>query len=180
MKKTLLIILLSFGLSSCVTTEDIKSVTKRVSNNVSVKETKEEVKDDGIEFIQWECYQYNLMYKYEKHLLNIGYFPYVDESFPVSDFNLGMLHLLDTDTFVPVYYSLMGVKHTFRWGNLDISNDTSFTIKIDSDGSGHFWDFTGVKNNESVKSSQTYDCKPPETVMYDKDDFNEFVKTHFK
>ena len=180
MKKTLLIILLSFGLSSCVTTEDIKSVTKRVSNNVSVKETKEEVKDDGIEFIQWECYQYNLMYKYEKHLLNIGYFPYVDESFPVSDFNLGMLHLLDTDTVVPIFYNLMGVKHTFTWGNLKKDVDTIFQINIDSDGTGRFWDFTGVEKNEKVNSSQTYHCKPPETMIVDKDYVEQFVKTHFK
>ena len=61
MKKTLLILLLSFGLSSCLTTEDIKSVSKNISNNVSTKETKEEVKDDGIEFVQWKCYKYNLI-----------------------------------------------------------------------------------------------------------------------
>ncbi|MDC1357624.1 hypothetical protein N8310_08560 [Pseudomonadota bacterium] len=41
-------------MSSCVTTEDIKSVSTKVSNNVSVKETKEEVKNSGIEFIEWE------------------------------------------------------------------------------------------------------------------------------
>ena len=180
MKKTLLILLLSFGLSSCLITEDIKSVSKKVSNSVSVKENKEEVKNDGIEFIQWECYKYNLVYKYEQHLLNIGYFPNVDELFPDADVNFGMLHLLDTDTFVPVYYNLMGVKHTFTWGNLDKSNDTKFRIKIGSDGTGHFWDFTGVENTGSVQSSQTYDCKPPETVMYDRDDFNEFVKMNFK
>ena len=101
MKKTLLIILLSFSLSSCVTTEDIKSVSTKVSNNVSVKETKEEVKNDGIDFFEWECF------KYDKHILNIGYFPLLDEFIPNVDSNLGMLHLLDTDTVVPIFYNLM-------------------------------------------------------------------------
>ncbi|MDC0457042.1 hypothetical protein OAM56_03900 [Alphaproteobacteria bacterium] len=174
MKKTLLIILLSFGLSSCVTTEDIKSVSTKVSNNVSVKETKEEVKNDGIEFIEWECF------KFDKHILNIGYFPLFDEFIPNVDSNLGMLHLLDTDTVVPIFYNLMGVKHTFTWGNLKKDVDTIFQINIDSDGTGRFWDFTGVEKNEKVNSSQTYHCKPPETMIVDKDYVEQFVKTHFK
>ena len=91
-----------------------------------------------------------------------------------------MLHLLDTDTVVPIYYTLMGVKHSFMWGNLGKGFDTSFQIKIDSDGTGRFWDFTGAEKNEKVNSSQTYDCKPPETMIVDKDYVEQFVKTHFK
>jgi len=174
MKKSLLILLLSFGLSSCVTTEDIKSVSKKVSNNVLTKETKEEVKNDGIEFIEWKCY------KYDKHILNIGYFLDIDELVPNMDVNLGILHLLDTDRVVPIYYTLMGVKHTFTWGNLEKGFDTTFQIKIDSDGTGRFWDFTSVEKNGTVQSSQTYYCETPETLIVDKDDVEQFVNTHFK
>ena len=180
MKKTLLIILLSFGLSSCVTTEDIKSVTKNISNNNKKEQIKEEVKDDGIEFVEWKCYKWNLSDKYEQHLLDIGYFVDIDELVPDMDVNLGMLHLLDTDTVVPIYYTLMGVKHSFMWGNRGKGFDTSFQIKIDSDGTGRFWDFTGAEKNEKVNSSQTYDCKSPETMIVDKDYVEQFVKTHFK
>jgi len=180
MKKTLLILLLSFGLSSCVTTEDIKSVSKKVSNNVLTKETKEVVKDDGIEFIEWKCYKWNLSDKYEQHLLNIGYFPVLDELIPNVDSNLGMLELQDTLQVIPIYYTLMGVKHTFTWGNFKKDVDTTFQINIDSDGTGRFWDFTGAEKNEKVNSSQTYDCKSPETMIVDKDYVEQFVKTHFK
>ncbi|MDC1022974.1 hypothetical protein OAR00_00300 [Alphaproteobacteria bacterium] len=169
MKETLLILLLSFGLSSCVTTEDIKSVSKKVSNNVSVKEIKEEVKNDGKEFIQWKCF------KYDKHILNIGYFPLLDEVIPNVDSNVGMLHLLDTDKVVPVYYTLMGVKHTFTWGNFKKDVDTTFQINIDSDGTGRFWDFTGAEKNEKVNSSQTYYCTPPETILIENEFINELV-----
>ncbi|MDC1357625.1 hypothetical protein N8310_08565 [Pseudomonadota bacterium] len=91
-----------------------------------------------------------------------------------------MLHLLDTDTVVPIFYNLMGVKHTFTWENLKKDVDTFFQINIDSDGTGRFWDFTGVEKNEKVNSSQTYHCKPPETMIVDKDYVEQFVKTHFK
>ena len=37
MNKILIILLLCFGLSSCVTTEDVKSVSKKVSNTFSTK-----------------------------------------------------------------------------------------------------------------------------------------------
>jgi hypothetical protein len=181
MKKTLLILLLSFGLSSCLTSEDIKSVSKNISNDNKKEQIKEEeVKDDGIEFVQWKCYKYNLIDKYEQHLLDIGYFIDIDELFPDMDVNLGMLVLQDTDTVVPVYYTLMGVKHSFMWGNRGKGSDTFFQIKIDTDGTGRFWDFTGVEKNETVPSSQHYDCKPPETMIVDKEDVEQLVEVHFK
>ena len=91
-----------------------------------------------------------------------------------------MLELQDTLQVVPIYYTLIGVKHTFIWGNFKKDVDTTFQIKIDADGTGRFWDFTGAEKNEKVNSSQTYDCKPPETMIVDKDYVEQFVKTHLK
>ena len=87
------------------------------------------------------------------------------------------MSLKDTNTVVPIFYTLMGVKHTFTWGNIDKKNGTTFTINIDTDGTGYFFDFTGVEVNESVKSSQRYECKPPKTVTVGKDNFLEWVET---
>ena len=175
MKKTLLIILLSFGLSSCVTTEDIKSVTKRVSNNVSVKETKEETKK--IKFIQWKCYKYNLTNKYETHLLSVGYFPEIKKIIPeINDpnFKIGRLVLEDTSTTIPAFYSLRGVQHSWGWG-LDNEEVMRYTIVIDTDGTGRFWDFVGAKKNQKVQSKEVYDCKSSETISVDEKDFEELI-----
>jgi predicted small secreted protein len=84
MNKILIILLLCFGLSSCVTTEDVKSVSKKVSNTFSTKKVEtsnNQIKEETInaKFIQWKCYEH--FGDDAEHILTIGYFPDYRESF---------------------------------------------------------------------------------------------------
>ena len=179
MKKTLLILLLSFGLSSCLTTEGIKSVSKNISNNFSTKKVNSstnEVKEDNnqIKFTQWKCYENDWKNKFQNHLLTIGYFPELEEL--ENNLKYGMLILKDTPSELLTFYSLKGVEHNWNWSLSRDKNFMDYTIRINSQGTGLYYDFEGAKQNEIRKHKQIYDCKPPETILVGDEVLNGFLR----
>lgn len=174
MNKILLILLFSFGLGSCLTTEDIKPSNKKISTKISSNQIKEETKK--IKFIQWKCYEYKPFHKkYENLILTIGYFS--DTEKLISDTNgieFGKLILESTSTVIPTLYSLNGVQHNWDWG-LENKEVVRYKIQIETNGTARFWDFTGAKRNQKIQSKEHYECKAPETIRIDVKEFEEVI-----
>ena len=157
MNKILLILFLSFGLSSCVTTEDVKSVSKKVFNTIStnqVETSNNQIKEETInaKFIQWKCYEH--FGDDAEHILTVGYFPDYKESFfeeskykKLDDFSekflksgmgFGMIELKSTSKKMFSFYTLRGVRHSFVWGGETFQD---YMIDIGSTGVGFFYNF---------------------------------------
>tara|TARA_B110000503_G_C7051315_1_gene372450 strand:+ start:115 stop:993 length:879 start_codon:yes stop_codon:yes gene_type:complete len=173
MNRILIILFVSLGLSGCITTEDMNSASENISNTFPSKKVEPtiiEVQKDinKIKFTLWECFEYKPIYKFQKHILTIGYFTEYEEI--ENNVKIGMLFLENTSSKIPTIYSLKGVQHEWSWGNED---KTLFQIIIDSKGTGRYWDFTGAKPNEERKSKETYECKPPETILVGDEVINE-------
>jgi len=88
----------------------------------------------------WSCYDAYDYYKRDRSLL-AWYTP--------NDAEYGVIELSTNDRF-KAEHSRSGVQHQWNWG--------MHRITIGADGSGYYYDFTGVSIGESVKPSEIYNC----------------------
>jgi len=109
---------------------------------------------------KWDCYDYIN----DKHLLSIGYvrwleFNEIDKKKFISRLKIddndnmseiGILFLSNSKSAIYSDYFLRGVKHSWSW------DDYAITIK--PDGTGNYYDFTGVIEGGKIESSDSYKC----------------------
>jgi hypothetical protein len=55
---------------------------------------------------------------------------------------------------------MRGVQHEWNWED--------YKIKIDSDGTGRYWDFSDDDEGEMVNSSEVYECTSSGFVSFSK------------
>ena len=75
----------------------------------------------------------------------------------------------DSTSPIDTFYSLRGVQHYFNWLP---SDNESYQIVIDSDGTGRFYDFTGAQEGEERQSREVYEC-----TSSDLEKFNQFMES---
>jgi hypothetical protein len=120
-------------LSSCSSTSDILSPSPSPSPEVTID-------GETYNWKSWDCYDW----MGEVYILRIGYVPEISDS-------KGILFLKGSfDSGINTTHSLRGVHHRWEWDD--------YIIVIESDGTGHFYDFTGAKKNEERMSKETYKC----------------------
>ena len=56
----------------------------------------------------------------------------------------------DAESPIDTIYQMKGVQHEWTWEN--------YQIKINSDGTGRYWDFSDADQGEMVTSSEVYEC----------------------
>ena len=71
----------------------------------------------------------------------------------------------DTASPIDTLYTLRGVQHYFNWLP---SDNESYQIVIDSDGTGRFYDFSGAEAGEERLSKETYECTSSDLEKFDK------------
>ena len=115
----------------------------------------EQVKFDSesYDWKRWDCYAYGYGGKY---LLTIGYIPELKK----DGYALGKLFLKDAESPIDTIYELKGVQHHWVWGD--------FKITIESDGTGRFYDFTGVAAGVETLNKETYECTSSGFESFDK------------
>jgi hypothetical protein len=112
---------------------------------------------ESYDWKKWDCHEYGYGGKY---LLTIGYIPELKK----DGYALGKLFLKDAESPIDTIYELKGVQHHWVWGD--------FKITIESDGTGRFYDFTGVEEGIKVNNKETYEC-----TSSDLEKFNQFIES---
>jgi len=98
-------------------------------------------------FTSWFCYDF--VYKEKGILLEVGFF---------GDPGLKKLgYILYDGGFVGkfTHYKRIGLEHRWDWGG---ANDTDYAFVIKSDGTGLYYNFTNVKEGESIKARGVFKC----------------------
>jgi len=126
-----------------------ESVPEKVTSNVT---------SESYDWKKWDCYEFGYGGKY---LLTIGYIPELKN----DNFYEGKLFMKDATSPIDTLYSLRGVQHYFNW--LPTDNE-SYQIVIDSDGTGRFYDFSGADDGEERLSKETYECTSSDLEKFDK------------
>jgi len=148
MKKLLLILFISLGIVGCS-----ESVPEKVTSFAD---------SESYDWKKWDCYDYGYSGKY---LLTIGYIPEIKK----DGFYEGKLFLKDATSPIDILYSRQGVQHRFVWIDDSISGlKQSYQISIESDGTGRFYDFSGVDEGVSVENKETYECTSSDLEKFDK------------
>ena len=130
MKKLLLLLLLSLGLIGCSSTSFLASPPPQVT-----------IGGESYNWKKWNCYDF----VYGGYILSIGYVPEISDS-------RGVLFLKgSSNSGIDTTHSLRGVQHRWEWDD--------YIIVIESDGIGHFYDFTGAKSGEERASKEVYKCR---------------------
>ena len=140
--KTLITLSLVAVLASCS-----ESVPEKVDAN-----------NQSYDWKKWDCYEYGYGGKY---LLTVGYIPELKN----DNFYEGKLFMKDSTSPIDTFYSLRGVQHYFNWLP---SDNESYQIVIDSDGTGRFYDFSGGEVGEERLSKETYECTSSDLEKFDK------------
>ena len=131
----------------------LTSCSESVPEKVTSKVTSE-----SYDWKKWDCYEFGYGGKY---LLTIGYIPELKN----DNFYEGKLFMKDATSPIDTLYSLRGVQHYFNW--LPTDNE-SYQIVIDSDGTGRFYDFSGADDGEERLSKETYECTSSDLEKFDK------------
>ena len=126
-----------------------ESVPEKVTSNVT---------SESYDWKKWDCYEFGYGGKY---LLTVGYIP----ELKTDNFYEGKLFMKDATSPIDTLYSLRGVQHYFNW--LPTDNE-SYQIVIDSDGTGRFYDFSGADDGEERLSKETYECTSSDLEKFDK------------
>ena len=142
--KTLITLSLIAILTSCS-----ESVPEKVTSNVT---------SESYDWKKWDCYEFGYGGKY---LLTVGYIP----ELKTDNFYEGKLFMKDATSPIDTFYSLRGVQHYFNWLP---SDNESYQIVIDSDGTGRFYDFSGGEVGEERLSKETYECTSSGLEKFDK------------
>ena len=104
---------------------------------------KVDVASQSFDWKKWDCYEYSYGGKY---LFTIGYIPELKQ----DGYAVGKLFLKDADTPIDTIYERTGVQHEWTW--------EEYQIRINSDGTGRYWDFSDDDEGEMVNSSEVYSC----------------------
>ena len=142
--KTIITLSLVAILTSCS-----ESVPEKVTSSYT---------SESYDWKKWDCYEFGYGGKY---LLTIGYIPELKN----DSFYEGKLFMKDTASPIDTLYTLRGVQHYFNWLP---SDNESYQIVIDSDGTGRFYDFSGAEAGEERLSKETYECTSSDLEKFDK------------
>jgi len=129
MKKLFLILFISLGIVGCS-----ESVPEKVTSSYT---------SESYDWKKWDCYEFGYSGKY---LFTIGYIPEIN----AEGIYEGKLFLKDTTSPIETAYRLSGVQHEWEWDK--------YQIRIDSNGTGRYWDFSLAGEDEMVDSSELYEC----------------------
>ena len=184
--KILVILLFSFALFTCKATENISSISDRVTNasnkvvsiiksektktflaNQNLKKNKIKSKSDNplIKFVEWECGTFFLL----KPVLNVGYFP----RYKSGDISVGALTLESNDEMFPAFHEVNGIDNSFMWGGGKLNN---YKIVIKPDNTAYYYDFSNAKKEEIRESQQTLKCKK-EIFNLEKEEFQNYTNS---
>jgi len=114
---------------------------------------KVDVASQSFDWKKWDCYEYGYGGKY---LLTIGYIPELKK----DGYAVGKLFLKDADAPIDTIYERTGVQHEWTW--------EEYQIRVDSDGTGRYWDFSDADSGEMVTSSEVYECTTSDLEKFDK------------
>jgi len=137
--KTIITLSLVAILSSCS-----ESVPEKVTSSYT---------SESYDWKKWDCYEFSSSGKY---LFTIGYIPEIN----AEGYYEGKLFLKDTTSPIETAYRLSGVQHEWEW--------EKYQIRIDSNGTGRYWDFSNADEGEMVTSSEVYECTSSDLEKFDK------------
>ena len=107
---------------------------------------------ESYDWKKWDCYEFTSSGKY---LFTIGYIPEIN----AEGYYEGKLFLKDTTSPIETAYRLSGVQHEWEW--------EKYQIRIDSNGTGRYWDFSNAGEGEMVDSSELYECTSSDLEKFD-------------
>ena len=136
--KTIITLSLVAILTSCS-----ESVPEKVTSSYT---------SESYDWKKWDCYEFTSSGKY---LFTIGYIPEIN----AEGYYEGKLFLKDTKTPIETAYRLSGVQHEWEW--------EKYQIRIDSNGTGRYWDFSLAGEGEMVDSSELYECTSSDLEKFD-------------
>ena len=136
--KTIITLSLVAILSSCS-----ESVPEKVTSSYT---------SESYDWKKWDCYEFSSSGKY---LFTIGYIPEIN----AEGYYEGKLFLKDTTSPIETAYRLSGVQHEWEW--------EKYQIRIDSNGTGRYWDFSNADEGEMVTSSEVYECTSSDLEKFD-------------
>ena len=136
--KTIITLSLVAILTSCS-----ESVPEKVTSSYT---------SESYDWKKWDCYEFTSSGKY---LFTIGYIPEIN----AEGYYEGKLFLKDTTSPIETTYRLSGVQHEWEW--------EKYQIRIDSNGTGRYWDFSNAGEGEMVDSSELYECTSSDLEKFD-------------
>ena len=184
--KIYVVIFLSFTLFACKASDNISSISDRVSNAsnkvvsiIKSEKTKTSLRNQNfkkskinsnsnnplIKFVEWECRTFFLL----KPVLNVGYFP----NYKSGDISLGALTLESNEEMFPTFHEVNGIDNSFMWGGRKLNN---YKIVIKPDNTAYYYDFSNAKKDEIRESQQTLKCKK-ETFNLEKEEFQNYTNS---
>ena len=184
--KIYIVIFLSFKLFACKASENISSISDRVSNasnkvvsiiksektktslrNQNFKKSKINSKSNNllIKFVEWECGTFFLL----KPVLNVGYFP----NYKSGNISVGALTLESNEEMFPAFHEVNGINNSFMWGGRKLNN---YKIVIKPDNTAYYYDFSNAKKEEIRESQQTLKCKK-EIFNLEKEEFQNYTNS---
>ena len=172
-----IIILFSFvTLGACEVNENIKSVSNQMFNkannffyNLKIQKNEENkkikskfVKDNMIEFIEWECRKYFGF----KDIIKVGYFP----TTITKGISFGALILKTNNKIDPAIHRIEGKDESFSWGGEEL---IKYKLVIKSNDTAYYFDFSNTQKNEEIEykhilkcSKKKYDLRKKEVSNY--------------
>ena len=184
--KIYVVIFFSFTLFACMATDNISSISDRVSNasnkvvsiiksektktssssqNFRKSKIKSYLNNHLIKFVEWECGTFFLL----KPVLNVGYFP----NYKSGDISVGALTLEANEEMFPAFHEVNGIDNSFMWGGRKLNN---YKIVIKPDKTAYYYDFSNAKKDEIRESQQTLKCKK-ETFNLEKEEFQNYTNS---
>ena len=184
--KIYVVIFLSVTLIACKASEDISSISDRVTNASNkvvsiIKSKKSKISSSSqnfrkskiksylnnhlIKFVEWECGTFFLL----KPVLNVGYFP----NYKSGDISVGALTLESNEEMFPTFHEVNGIDNSFMWGGRKLNN---YKIVIKPDNTAYYYDFSNAKKDEIRESQQTLKCKK-ETFNLEKEEFQNYTNS---
>ena len=184
--KIYVVIFFSFTLFACKATDNISSISDRVSNAsnkvvsiIKSEKTKTSLRNQNfkkskinsnsnnplIKFVEWECGTFFLL----KPVLNVGYFP----NYKSGDISVGALTLESNEEMFPAFHEVNGINNSFMWGGKKLNN---YKIVIKPDNTAYYYDFSNAKKEEIRESQQTLKCKK-EIFNLEKEEFQNYTNS---
>ena len=184
--KIYVVIFLSFTLFACKASDNISSISDRMSNAsnkvvsiIKSEKTKTSLRNQNfkkskinsnsnnplIKFVEWECRTFFLL----KPVLNVGYFP----NYKSDDISIGALTLESNEEMFPAFHEVNGINNSFMWGGRKLND---YKIVIKPDNTAYYYDFSNAKKDEIRESQQTLKCKK-ETFNLEKEEFQNYTNS---
>ncbi|MDE0718909.1 MAG: hypothetical protein OXH64_13330 [Rhodospirillaceae bacterium] len=137
MNRFVTLVVAAFLLSSC-----INNVGDRNSNQIKTNST-EDTKDSGE---SWHCYDY-VYYRNGKVLIRLA---------RIQEFGLdtGTGKVLVAGETYYTHFRLQGIDRRWNFGT-----DYKYSFIIEPDGTGKYFDFSGLKFGEKTRPRQLYKCE---------------------